>query len=135
MEHGPIKYMWMRPLSIIGLFAIGCFGTLLSYFAYTDVYKELNQLLWAAGLLFILFGFGVGIGHYFNGFTYYRNSICKLEELGIFTQYDNGILVVIDNRAKLITLNYKKIVDRGYVKLHSDFDRKKKLKQWFFLNN
>lgn len=135
MEHSSIRYVWVRPIAIIGLFVLGFFGAFLSYIAYTDMYEKLNQMLWVMGPLFTLFGFGVGIGHYFIGLTYYRVSKCKFDEVAVFTEYNNGLLIVIDNRAKLITYNYKKIVDRGYVKIRADYNRKQKMTQWFFLND
>jgi len=135
MELGKIKYVWYRPLALLWLFAVSCMGAVILYVAFfTDNpnVDELFPMLHVLGFIFLVFGIGFCIEHYYNGIAYIQKGKTSLNELDQFVEYGNGLLIVFENHAKLLTYQHKKILDRGYVKITKEFDRHKKSKKWWF---
>ena len=135
MELGKIKYIWFRPLALFFLFAVACMGAVLLYIAFTTInpkHVELFPLLHVSGFIFSIFGIGIGIEHYYNGIAYIQKGKVSLNELNQFVEYNNGLLIVFEGHAKLLTYQHKKILDRGYVKITKEFDRHKESKNWWF---
>lgn len=134
MEHGKFKYYWTRWPAIIIMFIFACVGVLIIYGVTQEPkLEEVRWLLGAVGVLLIIMGIWGSITSYLNGYAYRRISKCSLDELpefgGMFQEFDNGLLISIDNRAKFIFYG-DHIVKRGYVQIRSEYDRKKKLKSW-----
>ena len=137
MEHDPLKFFTPRWSQIIGLTAIGCFGLLMLYwstFGDNPIKNADGDLfLRIFGGMFILFGFLSATVTFFIGVTYTRLTKCPLEELNYYKQHSNGLMVSLGNYAKLLTYKHEKLVERGYIKLVTNFNRKKEYMTWYFV--
>lgn len=135
MELGKLKYIWFRPIALLFLFVVTCMGLWLlyvSFFTDFDAVGGLFPALHIAGTIFTGFGIIFGIQQYIEGITYVQKGKVSLNELNQFVEYGNGLLIVFENHAKLLTYQHKKILDRGYVKITKEFDRHKESKNWWF---
>jgi len=135
MELGKLKYIWHRPIALLFLFATACMGLFLLYVSFLSDFDPTNGLfpmLHFVGFVFSGFGIIGGIVHYRYGIAYIQKGKVSLNELNQFVEYSNGLLIVFENYAKLLTYEHKKILDRGYVKITREFDRHKKSKRWWF---
>lgn len=138
MEHEPLKRYWTRWPGIIGLFLIGLLGCALLYMLYSldkTHFEDLSAMLWFCGSIFILFGFVGSALHYFDGATSYLESKVFLKDLDDFKKFDNGIMVSLNGVGKLYAYpyHYKKIEERGYIKILTQFNRKGERKSWHFM--
>ena len=135
MELGKLRYIWFRPIALLFFFVVACLGSWLLYvtfFTNFDPGTGLFPALHIVGFIFTGFGIIFGIEHYIKGITYTQKGKVSLNELSQFVEYGNGLLIVFENHAKLLTYQHKKILDRGYVKITKEFDRHKKSKRWWF---
>ena len=150
MELDKPKYCWFRPpalfflamVAVLGMgmlylyffnmeFVVKLFGTMDERVTFTEIF------FLVLGGFFTLFGIGFGIDHYRNGITYVQKGKVPFNELDRFIEYDNGLLVVLKNWARVLTYPHtnRKILARGYIKLLNEYDHNKKLKNWTLMVN
>lgn len=127
MEHGPLKYVWTRWPVIICMLFIGFFGL------YSLAVPGVNDI----GILFIMIkvvvttvAFSAAITRYTKGVAYQRETRILLNELDTFEEFENGLIVATGGMAKHIVYNCEKIQERGYIKVNTNYDRKKKAISW-----
>jgi len=134
MEHGPLKYYWPRWLSITGLSCIGCLGLVCLYWAWfsESVPEGDAWFVVVLGCFFGIMGLLSSTYTFFNGVAYTRKSTMSFDELDSYAKHSNGLLVVYNDFAKIIYFNNEEIFKRGYVKVLTQWNRKKKLLLWRF---
>jgi len=144
MKNEPLKYHLNRWPAIISLFGIGVFGCIMLNALIGDgpTAKALLSIddpiiryfPWVISALFICFGFIGSVICYLTGHTYYRKSKLPLSKSNSFV-VSNGLVVDFNNKSIFFDYNYKKMIDRGYVRLLIEYDRKKEEKHWHYLTN
>ena len=148
MELEKLKYLWTRPAALLSLMVIAILGICILYLYFFDMEFTIKLFgtnedrvpftkifFLVIGGFFTLFGIFMSIEHYRNGITYVQKGKVYLDELDQFVQYDNGLLVVLNHWARLLTYSHNKILKRGYVRLINQYDHNKKLKNWIILIN
>jgi len=135
MEHGKLKYVRIRILALFFLFFVGILGCALLYggFAGFDRGGDFPMHpLYFLGAIFAVFGFIGGVWHFFHGIKYTKKNKVDLDELESYSAFPNGILVAVAHYAEFITHKHKGVVDRGYIYIEEELDRKKRVVDWHF---
>jgi hypothetical protein len=137
MEHGPIKRYYTRWLNIIIFCLIGIFGLDLLYLAFfvtdSQTVQQLRSLMFFVGPVLFLFGVGSAFGHWRSGYAFYRKSKVFPEDATLWKEVDNGLVIITHNWAKHIFVDAKKVKERGYIKMTTQYNRKKEIVDWTLL--
>lgn len=141
MEYGKMKFNLCRPLSLVFLvcvFVIGLTG--IWWWGTGGLAAALNNeisvtfFIKVIVVIFLFFG-GLGFIETFRcGIAYTQIVRYKLEELDSSLEYSNGLMVVFKDYAEFLTCKYKKVLERGYVRILIKYNRKKEEIGWEFLD-
>ena len=141
MKKGKLKYNKARWPALIGTFSIGCLGLFMIYIALfdagsisdsADAVRDGTWFIGGLGFLFAVMGISSSIHSFFTSVAYRRKSQLGLDELDSHTHYDNGLVIVFSGWAKMLSYKHQDIVDRGYIYVTEELNRKKKVITWHF---
>ena len=137
MKYGKMKFNLGRPFVFAFAASVFAIGLFLSWLWATGAFLEadaadplIGNFLKFLTMVFLFAGPVMLVTTFKGGTAYTQISKCSLDELDSFAVYDNGLVVVYENFAELFTDRHERILKRGYVRIHSNFNRKKERIDW-----